>query len=116
MNKIKTKIQIFKDGHSAFGPGKADLLDAIITHGSISAAAKSIGMSYKRAWDLVDGMNKGFKQELVVRRIGGAQGGGAEVTEFGLKILSIYRKAVSKSELFVTKEMSDLLSQLKSTD
>ena len=113
MNKIKTKIQIFHDDHSAFGPGKADLLEAISVHGSISAAARSIDMSYKRAWDLVDGMNKGFKEDLVTRRIGGSHGGGAEVTEFGFKILSLYREAIKKSESYIDNQMSDLISNLK---
>jgi molybdate transport system regulatory protein len=113
MNNIKTRIQIFRDGYSAFGPGKADLLDAILQYGSISAAAKSIGMSYKRAWDLVDEMNKGFKEELVVRRVGGAQGGGAEVSEFGVKILKLYRNSVKKSESYIMNQMSELTSNLK---
>ena len=114
MRNIKTKIQVFHEGNSAFGPGKADLLDAISNHGSISAAAKSIGMSYKRAWDLVDDMNKGFKEDLVVKRIGGSHGGGAEVTEFGFKILTLYRKAIRNSNLYIEKEMSELMSNLKS--
>ena len=113
MNNIKTKIQIFHDDHSAFGPGKADLLVAISTHGSISAAARSIGMSYKRAWELVDGMNKGFKEELVVKRIGGSHGGGAVVTEFGLKTLALYREAIKNSDSYIEKQMSELISNLK---
>jgi molybdate transport system regulatory protein len=113
MNNIKLKIQIFHDDHNAFGPGKAQLLVAICNHGSISAAARSIDMSYKRAWELVDGMNKGFKQELVVRRIGGAHGGGAEVTEFGLKILALYKEAVEKSQQYIDNQMAELISNLK---
>lgn len=113
MNDIKTKIQIFHADQNAFGPGKADLLDAISTHGSISSAAKSMGMSYKRAWDLVDSMNKGFKEDLVVRRTGGVHGGGAEVTEFGLRILSLYRSAVKNSDSYIEKQMSELMANLK---
>ena len=62
MSQIKTKIQIFNESIRAFGPGKAELLSAISNHGSISAAAKSMNMSYKRAWDLVGEMNLGLKR------------------------------------------------------
>ena len=74
MNKIKTKIQIFNESNSAFGPGKAELLLAISNNGSISSAAKSMNMSYKRAWDLVNEMNMGFKEDLVATKIGGSHG------------------------------------------
>lgn len=112
MSNIKIKIQIFTNGHSAFGPGKADLLEAILNHGSISAAAKNLNMSYKRAWDLVDAMNKGFKEDLVVSKIGGSRGGGTQVTEFGLEVLRLYRDAIKKSHVFVEGEMSELMSHL----
>ncbi len=80
---IDIKLRIPYRGVYALGPGKADLLEAIITTGSISAAAKSMGMSYKRAWDLVNTMNTSFKQSL--------HGGGAAVTDFGKKVLTHYR-------------------------
>jgi molybdate transport system regulatory protein len=113
MNKIKTKIQIFNESNSAFGPGKAQLLSAIANHGSISAAAKSMNMSYKRAWDLVTVMNEAFQKPLVTTKIGGSHGGGAEVTLFGHEALNAYALAINKSERYIENQMSDLLKLLK---
>lgn len=113
MSIIKTKIQIFTDNGSAFGPGKAQLLAAIIEYGSISAAAKSMKMSYKRAWDLVCAMNDAFQENLVVTKIGGTQGGGAEVTPFGKKVLAAYQDALNASQVYVEAQLSDLTKLIK---
>lgn len=113
MHTIKTKIQLFNGADNAFGPGKAQLLKAIAESGSISAAAKSMGMSYKRAWDLVNAMNAGFQSALVVTKIGGSQGGGAEVTPLGQKILTLYSKSVEASEAYIESQMTDLINFLK---
>ena len=75
----------------AMGPGKADLLEAIEAAGSISAAGRNLGMSYRRAWLLVDEMNKCFREPLVIARMGGLKGGGAEVTDLGREALKRYR-------------------------
>ncbi|MBN8605481.1 MAG: LysR family transcriptional regulator [Caulobacterales bacterium] len=76
----------------AMGPGKADLLDLIEETGSISAAAKRMSMSYRRAWMLVEAMNGAFKKPLVEASTGGAGGGGARVTDNGKAILALYRR------------------------
>jgi len=73
------------------GPGKADLLDAIAQTGSISAAARSMDMSYRRAWMLVDLMNRSFREPLVRSAIGGTRGGGAQLTEAGMRVLAQFR-------------------------
>lgn len=73
------------------GPGKADLLEAILETGSISAAGRKLNMSYRRAWLLVDEMNKCFRGPLVHARLGGTHGGGADVTELGKEALKRYR-------------------------
>jgi molybdate transport system regulatory protein len=73
------------------GPGKADLLDAIAATGSISAAAKHMGMSYRRAWLLVDTMNRCFERPLVATHPGGGGNAGAEVTAAGQEALRDYR-------------------------
>ena len=75
----------------AMGPGKADLLEAIEAAGSISAAGRNLGMSYRRAWLLVDEMNRCFRTPLVEARLGGSGGGGARVTDLGLEVLKRYR-------------------------
>jgi molybdate transport system regulatory protein len=76
----------------AMGPGKADLLEAIHETGSISAAGRKLGMSYRRAWLLVDEMNRCFRTPVVEARLGGAGGGGAKVTGLGLEALVRYRE------------------------
>ena len=75
----------------AFGPGKAELLLAIVETGSISAAARKMGMSYRRAWLLVDTMNRCFKSPLVASSAGGSQGGGASITALGEEVLAHYQ-------------------------
>lgn len=73
------------------GPGKADLLDAIAAQGSISGAARSLGLSYRRAWMLVDVMNRCWQEAIVDTTPGKARGGGARVTAFGASVLGHYR-------------------------
>ena len=75
----------------AIGPGKADLLQAIAESGSISESARRLGMSYRRAWLLVDTMNRCFREPLVASATGGSGGGGARVTPFGERVLAQYR-------------------------
>lgn len=106
------KVRIYRGEVPAIGPGKADLLEAILQDGSISAAARRLGMSYKRAWDLVDTMNKCFKQPLVTTAKGGMQGGGAALTEFGCEVLRRYRELETKAAQSVLNELSALNSLL----
>jgi molybdate transport system regulatory protein len=87
-----------------FGHGKAKLLDAISKHGSISAAARNIGMSYRRAWLLTDSMNKDFKTTLVQPSLGGKGGGGAVLTEEGIKVLKLFRNMEEKAQKSLIKE------------
>jgi molybdate transport system regulatory protein len=75
----------------ALGPGKADLLQAIADTGSIAAAGRRLGMSYKRAWSLVEALNTMFRAPLVDAAKGGAHGGGAALTRLGENILAAYR-------------------------
>ena len=109
---VKIKIQLVANSNIAMGPGKADLLEAIQQKGSISAAALSMGMSYKRAWDLVSVMNKSFKHALISTTVGGGKGGGAQVTEFGLQILAQYRAIEAKADLVVKNEAKELMQKL----
>ncbi len=88
---LKLKAQLFVGEEIAIGPGKAALLEAIVAHGSISAAGRALGMSYRRAWLLVDVMNRCWSRPLVESSAGGAKGGGARVTETGRAVLAAYR-------------------------
>ena len=73
------------------GPGKIELLERISKHGSISAAGKEMGMSYRRAWLLVDEVNHIFRERLVEAQMGGAGGGGARLTKLGRDVVAYYR-------------------------
>jgi molybdate transport system regulatory protein len=84
----RIRVRVLADSTVAIGPGKADLLDAIAATGSISAAARQMRMSYRRAWILVDTMNTCFKKPLVDTSKGGAEGGGARLTPLGKNVLA----------------------------
>lgn len=90
--RLKLKLQLYCGDEIAMGPGKADLLDAIVRTGSISAAGRLMGMSYRRTWLLVDTMNRCWEGPLVETATGGKQGGGARVTALGLELLAAYRR------------------------
>ena len=114
MSQAQIKIRIPFANDVALGPGKADLLEAIKSTGSISAAAKSMHMSYKRAWDLVNTMNNSFKMPLVVTTTGGKHGGGAEVSELGLKVLSLYRCMEEQALRAIQTQAIELIKELNS--
>jgi molybdate transport system regulatory protein len=86
----RLRIRIVFDEVRYFGPGKADLLAGIARTGSIAAAGRDMGMSYKRAWDLVQAMNAMFAVPLVSMARGGAKGGGASLTDEGARVLALY--------------------------
>jgi molybdate transport system regulatory protein len=90
-NTPAVRLRVLADSVIAMGPGKADLLEAIEAHGSISAAARAMGMSYRRAWLLVHTMNTAFRAPLVESSKGGAEGGHASLTADGRRVLVAYR-------------------------
>jgi molybdate transport system regulatory protein len=81
----------------AVGPGKADLLARLQETGSISGAARALGMSYKRAWYLIDTMNRCFHAPLVEAVKGGRAHGGASLTPVGIEVLGLYRSLEAKA-------------------
>lgn len=89
---LKIKLQAYNGPEIAIGPGKADLLVAIDRSGSISAAGRQLGLSYRRAWLLVDVMNRSWAEPLVSTAKGGTQGGGARLTPMGHEVLAFYRE------------------------
>jgi molybdate transport system regulatory protein len=91
MARLKLKLQLYCGDEIAMGPGKADLLEAIQRTGSISAAGRDLGMSYRRAWLLVDTMNRCFAKPLVETHPGGGKNAGARVTPAGQAALAAYR-------------------------
>lgn len=107
---LKIKAQLYCGDEIAMGPGKADLLDAIAREGSISRAARAMGMSYRRAWLLVDGMNRCFTAPLVETHAGGGTVSGAQLTDAGRDILALYREVEDNLGLV---EKSDVLARLE---
>lgn len=107
----KLSIRILFGASTSLGPGKVALLETIARCGSISAAAREMKMSYRRAWLLVEAMNQAFQQPVVVAATGGKRGGGAEITPFALDLLRRYRSIESKASSAVAQELT-ALSQL----
>lgn len=97
------------------GPGKAELLENISETGSIAAAGRKMGMSYKRAWQLVEIMNSMFREPLVESSRGGAKGGGAIVTDTGRTVLTEFRALEAKSRLAGSEQIDRLQSLLRNS-
>lgn len=94
---IRPRLRIVAGKNIAFGPGKAELLEAVEKTGSITKAAHKLDMSYMRAWTLIRTMNRCFKEPLVDAIRGGTQGGGgAQLTALGRQILELYREMDDK--------------------
>ena len=102
----EARLRILLGSAIAMGPGKADLLAAISQEGSISAAARAMGMSYRRAWLLADTMNQSFRQTLVEAAPGGRRGGGARLTPFGRDVLARYRRMEAKAQTALRRDMA----------
>jgi molybdate transport system regulatory protein len=97
----------FESG-ARIGPGKAKLLESIRDTGSISAAAREMRMSYKRAWLLLDSMNQAFIEPVVKAAPGGAGGGGATLTPFGAEVLERYRQTHNRAAAMAVDDMTAL--------
>ena len=89
--RIELHLRVIKGRHRAIGPGKVALLEAIADTGSISAAARKLGMSYRRAWMLVDDLNRRLSKAVVQTAPGGKHGGGAKLSPTGRKLIALYR-------------------------
>lgn len=87
------------------GPGKAELVERIGKTGSISAAAREMGMSYRRAWQLVESLNAAFRQPVVETATGGRRGGGARVTPFGARVVAQFRMMEGKASRAIAADL-----------
>ncbi len=96
----------------AIGPGKIDLLEEVKQTGSIAEAGRTLGMSYKRAWQLISTMNDAFKLPVVVTSRGGASKGGATLTPFGEDLLDRYRRVQSETERLAEADLTALTAAL----
>ncbi len=105
-------LRIDLDAEGRIGPGKIQLLEKIQQFGSISAGGRAMDMSYKRAWDLVDEINRICRQPAVERQAGGKNGGGAALTPFGASLVARYRKIERDAASAVRKELQALRSDI----
>jgi molybdate transport system regulatory protein len=111
--KLHVRIRVVHGEDFAIGPGKADLLEAIDRTGSISAAARELGMAYRRAWLLVDSMNRCFRSPLVETATGGSSGGGAIVSDLGREVLRHFRAMERKARVAVEAESQKITAHLR---
>jgi molybdate transport system regulatory protein len=95
------------------GPGKARLLELIAEHGSISAAGRAMGMSYRRAWLLVDSLNQAFREPIVGTRLGGKADKRAELTAFGLEVVARYRAIEAAARRAIAHDLKFLEGAIK---
>ena len=102
------RLRITRGDDIAVGPGKVDLLEAIGATGSITAAAKALGMSYRRAWLLVDTMNRCFRRPVVEAEAGGQRGGGTRLSPVGEEVVRRYRSAERAAERAAAAELGAL--------
>lgn len=111
---IRPRLRIVAGRNIAFGPGKADLLDALQNSGSITEAAAALGMSYMRAWTLIRTMNRSFCGPLVEAIRGGTRGGGgAHLTDTGRDVLALYRQMEAKCHKTIRPEWLKLQKLLR---
>ena len=106
MAQVRVSI-VFESG-ARIGPGKIKLLESVRDTGSISAAARDMGMDYKRAWTLIDSMNRAFTEPVITTSPGGSRGGGTALTAFGEEVLERYRRIQDKSETLAIDDLKAL--------
>jgi len=106
-------LRVMGAGSPAIGPGKAALVEHIAKSGSISSAARAMGMSYRRAWQLVEALNESFAEPVVVTAIGGTRGGGAKVTAFGMELVRRFRAMENKASAAIAGDLQQLTRRLK---
>jgi molybdate transport system regulatory protein len=100
----------------AIGPGKAELIERIAQSGSISAAARAMGMSYRRAWMLVEALNGSFSETVVTTATGGTRGGGARVTAFGLQLVDRFRAMERKASAAIATDLKRIEASMRKTE
>lgn len=107
------KLRLHRGDDIALGPGKIELVEALQNTASISSAARSLKMSYRRAWDMIDTMNQCFEYPLVTTVTGGKGGGGVELTDLGQQVLSQYKSMEQTTIQSIEADMTQLTSLLR---
>lgn len=108
MIEPQVHIRLDFSGTCSLGPGKVSLLENVERTGSLSAAARSLGMSYRRAWLLLHSTNEGFSQPVVELSVGGKDGGGASLTDFGRRLVADYRALETAVDALAAKAFADV--------
>jgi molybdate transport system regulatory protein len=108
MRAVRLTLRLDFGADRALGPGKIRLLETIDKTGSISQAGRSLGMSYRRAWLLVNDLNHLFRKPVVTTKPGGVQGGGATLTAFGKGLIRKYRAIETRATVMAQKQLRDL--------
>ena len=106
--KIKSRIWIESENHVLLGEGRVQLLKAIETEGSLSKAAKTLGLSYKKAWSLIDSVNKSAKKPVTINSTGGKGGGGAELTDYGKQLIAVFEEINKNCWNFLDEQIQKL--------
>lgn len=106
-------LRVLSRGERALGPGKAELVERIAATGSISAAARAMGMSYRRAWQLVEAVNASFREPVVVKAVGGVAGGGARVTPYGRRLVERFRAMERKASRAIAADLRKIRAELR---
>lgn len=109
---IELRMRLVTTHAEPIGPGKVALLESIACTGSISAAAREHGMSYSRAWKLVNEVNDAFRTPLVVTATGGSAGGGASLSELAVHLIALYRETEEATRLAAERQLRPLLDAL----
>lgn len=107
-SKVQFRFRIYRDECIAIGPGKVALLETIAKTGSISAAARQLGMSYRRAWVLIDEVNRSLRSPAVSTSAGGTRGGGSALTPVGKKLVKHYRAIESTARMAAAADITAL--------
>lgn len=110
--RARFRIRITVGEVIAIGPGKIDLLEAIAETGSITAAAKHLDMSYRRAWLLLDELNRALRRPAVDSAKGGAHGGGSALTEAGRDLISLYRRIEQTAAQSCQADLARLMAMI----
>ena len=106
-------LRVLGKSAAAMGPGKAELVEHIARTGSISAAAREMGMSYRRAWQLVESLNRAFREPVVETAIGGRRGGGARVTRYGKRLVARFRAMESRASRAIAADLRRFAADLR---
>lgn len=106
-------LRVLGGATPAMGPGKAELIERIERTGSISAAARAMGMSYRRAWQLVEALNAAYKKPVITTAIGGTRGGGAQVSAFGKRIAADFRAMEDKASRAIARDLRRFAGHLR---